>query len=102
MKKMLPAIALCILNASCNQNSSSSKYAKEVWADSEITIQVKKAILTDSSLTPGNRFVSVTTDHGVVTITGDVSNISQMNQIVKKAEGVSGVQKVENQMSLSK
>ncbi len=101
MKNILSVIALCLLSASCNQSPSATDYAKEQSADSVITIKVKEAILTDNSLSPSNRFVSVTTTHGVVVLTGNVSSKEQIEKIVRKAKSVSGVKKVDNQIVLS-
>ena len=70
-------------------------------SDWQLTLKVKEAILSDSLLSPSNRFVSVSTTDGVVTLTGKVSSQEQMKQIIKKAEGISGVKRVDNQMTIS-
>ena len=105
MKQILPVIALCLLGVSCNQSQDSAanydSSSKQDWSDTKITAKVKESILADNSLAPGNRFVSITTTNGVVVITGNVSSAEQMRKIAKKAEGVSGVRRVENQMVLS-
>ncbi len=110
MKKILPALALCILAVSCNQNPPPSAYAKgqasqtmdqSQPADWQITAKVKETLLADTSLSPSNRLVSVNTTDGVVTLTGTVSSQDQMNEIVNKTVSVSGVKSVNNQMTLS-
>ncbi|MBX9922514.1 MAG: BON domain-containing protein [Rhabdochlamydiaceae bacterium] len=103
MKKIIPAIALCLFGVSCTQNQDgySSKEANVDMKDSEITLKVKTVILADDALAPSNRFVSITTNNGVVVITGKVSNADQMRRIAKKAESVSGVKRVDNRMTLS-
>ena len=110
MKKLLSILTICPLLVSWGDSNSSSQEEttdsmnQEMQADQpadwEITLKVKTAILSDSSLSPGNRFVSVTTNDGVVTLKGKVSDRYQMNEIVKAAEKVEGVKKVDNQMSV--
>mgnify|MGYP000293525173 CR=1 FL=1 len=106
MRKILPIIALCVLGVSCNQTQDTG-YGKDnnrstqEWSDTEITTKVKAVILADMSLSPGNRFVSITTTNGVVVITGNVSSADQKRKIAQKAEKVSGVRRVENQMTVS-
>lgn len=111
MKKFLPALALCFISASGNQSPEPCSYGKDTSSNKEdpsqsadwiLTTKVKEAILADSSLSPSNRFVSVSTTDGVVTLTGEVSNQQQMDEIVKKASKISGVKKVKNQMTLAK
>ena len=104
MKKILSIMALCALSASCSQSQDSSPavdHAKKMLSDSEITLKVKQVILMDGSLSPSNRFVSITTTNGVVVITGQVSNADQMQKIADKAKTVDGVKRVDNQMTLS-
>ncbi len=69
-------------------------------ADWQITLKVKTAILADDSLSPSNRFVSITTENGIVTITGKVTDRYQRNEIVKTVQKVPGVKGVEDKMTL--
>lgn len=105
MIKTLLAMTLCTLVASCNSSNyadgQSNQSDSQSQADWQITAKVKEAILSDSSLAPGNRFVSVSTTNGVVTLTGNISSQDQINKIVKKAGSVSGVKRVQNNMLLS-
>jgi osmotically-inducible protein OsmY len=68
--------------------------------DWQLTLKVKAAILGDDSLSPSNRFVSITTENGVVTITGKVTDRYQRNEIVKAAKKVPGVKGVEDKMTI--
>lgn len=107
MKKIFSVLVLSLLFISWNQNQafaeydSSSTEEQSESPDWKLTMKVKAAILGDDSLSPGNRFVSVSTTDGIVTITGKVSDKYQMHEIVKTAESVEGVKKVENQMTIS-
>lgn len=108
MNKFLPILALCALFTSYGLNAAPSDQTnapatpkEEQSPDWQLTVKVKEAILANGELSPSNRFVSVTTTDGVVTLTGNVSTVDQINEIVKTAEGVSGVKKVINQMVVS-
>ena len=110
MKKTLSTLALSALLVSFDQTPPVSndetkeptqKEEQSTSPDWQITLKVKEAILSDSSLSPGNRFVSVSTTDGVVTLTGKVSDQYQINEIVKKAEGIAGVKSVVNKMTVS-
>lgn len=108
MKKALLVPAICLMFCSCAGNSNSNNYVRvnqsqdqSTPADWEITLHVKEALLTDGSLSAGNRFISVSTTNGVVTLTGTVSTRDQMNRIVRTVESVDGVTSVDNQLTIS-
>ncbi|MBX9922510.1 MAG: BON domain-containing protein [Rhabdochlamydiaceae bacterium] len=119
MKKFLLPLVLCVLSVSCKSNPTSNQNNKTIsspsinnpsvnrpsinspFADTEISLRVKEALLGDNSLSPSNRLASVTTKNGVVIISGTIFSANQMEQIIKKAQSVSGVKRVDNQMDLS-
>jgi|GEM_PF-1235090 len=105
MKSIVYILGLSLSFASFTQLSAAGvteKTAEQTDSpDWELTLKVKAAILADDTLSPSNRFVSISTTDGVVTISGKVSSKYQMHEIIKKAESVSGVKKVENQMTVS-
>lgn len=109
MKKLLFFPIICTLFCACNSatvspdgtvriNQSQDQTAPADW---QITLQVKKALLSDNSLALGDKFISVSTTDGVVTLTGEVSTEAQMNKIIKIVRDVKGVVKVNNQLTLS-
>lgn len=57
--------------------------------------------MSDGSLSATSRLVSVTTNNGVVTISGTVASKDDMNRIVRLAKEVDGVKKVDNEMTVS-
>ncbi len=57
--------------------------------------------MSDGSLSATSRLVSVTTNNGVVTISGTVASKDDMNRIIRLAKEVDGVKKVDNQMTVS-
>jgi len=81
---------VCVGQAQNNQHS-----------DWQITSKVKTSIVSDGSLSASSRLVSVTTNNGVVTISGTVASKDDMNRIVQLAKDVDGVKKVDNQMTVS-
>lgn len=108
MKKILLIPAVCLTLFSCGGNSSTNNsvriaqsQADTQSSDWQITLNVKEALLSDGNLSAGNRFISVSTTNGVVTLTGGVSSEDQMNEIVKIVKGVPGVVSVDNQLTIS-
>ena len=105
MKKILSITVLSLLffggQTILSADEEPAKTEQDSTSDWELTLKVKAAILSDDSLSPSNRFVSISTTDGVVTITGKVSDRYQRNEIVKKAESVLGVKQVEDKMTIS-
>ncbi len=108
MKKILFIPALCILCASCNSDSgnvlgysSGNNKEQSQPADWEITANVKKTLLMDSSLSAHARLISVTTNDGVVVLTGTVSSKDERRKVVKMVKSVTGVKSVDNQLTIS-
>ncbi len=101
MKFLALIPALCLVCFGCNNasspNRSSSQESSSDWA---ITTKVKAAILSDSSVSGSARFVSVTTNNGVVTLTGNVPSQADAGRIVKITKNVEGVRSVDNQMNV--
>lgn len=105
MKKLLLIPALCLVCYSCGSGDCCQRNkpveSQETSADWVITTKVKTEILADTSISGSARFVSVSTTDGVVTLTGSVSSKSDRDKIVKIAKNVSGVKKVNNQITIS-
>ncbi len=66
--------------------------------DSTITTKVKAALVADSNLPAGD--ISVTTDKGVVKLTGNVDTSSQYALAAQDASTISGVRIVSNQLTV--
>lgn len=109
MKKLLLLPVTCLIFCACNSatiNSNGSiridqRQDQTAPADWQITLEVKKALLSDNSLSLGDQFISVSTTNGVVTLSGEVSTRAQMDKIIKIVRGVKGVVKVNNQLTVS-
>jgi len=78
-----------------DQDQNDGSYSNADW---QITMSVKKAIMTDSNVSMSARFVSVSTTDGVVTLTGNVATQEQYRMIEKTVKGVAGVRSVNNQL----
>lgn len=79
-------------------SSDNNSVDKSDWG---ITLRVKQALLSDSALSISSRFVNVTTNNGVVTLTGTVPSAREMSEIIYRIKNVEGVKKVNNQMRVS-
>ena len=127
MKKILFIPAICILCVSCNDNSNkpnknsndSNRNSEECSvgnsneytnrnnqmqsqpADWDITAHVKKSLMSDNSLSSSARLISVTTNNGVVTLTGTVVNAEESRKVVRIVKSVPGVMSVDNQLTVS-
>jgi osmotically-inducible protein OsmY len=69
-------------------------------ADRALRRKVYAAIGTDKSINAGN--ISVRAKNGVVTLTGSVSDTSQIGKVEEIAKGVAGVTSVTNKLSVTK
>jgi len=110
VKKILLIPAICAMVVSCNNgsgsggagyNGNSQQSNSTQPSDWEITANVKKDLLADSSLSASARMASVTTNNGVVTLTGTVASKEESDQVVKIVKNVSGVSGVDNQLTIS-
>ena len=57
--------------------------------------------MMDGSLSAHARMISVTTNNGVVTLTGTVASSAESHKIVKMVKSVSGVNSVDNQLKVA-
>lgn len=112
MKKLLFIPAICILCASCGNNSSNpngnsnscsngNNQMQSQPSDWEITANVKKNLMSDNSLSSSARMISVTTNNGVVTLSGTVASSEENRKVVKMVKDVCGVKNVDNQLTIA-
>ncbi|TKI08627.1 molecular chaperone OsmY [Martelella alba] len=74
------------------------KSAANYMDDSAVTAKVKSALVSDKGINSND--ISVTTVHGVVTLSGYVADQEQVDHAVTAAKGVEGVSSVDNQLHL--
>src|SRR5512140_1257653 len=80
--------------------STSARYAsRDSISDTVISGKIKAGILTDPGM--GGADVSVNTDHGVVTLTGNVKSQEQTAIASAHAQRQDGVMRVDNHLSLN-
>ncbi len=112
MKKnlLIPALcSICAMLVSCGGNSGNlnaestdnSTENAQTMPDWEITARVKKTLMIDGSLSASARMTSVTTNNGVVTLTGTVANKEERSKVVAMVKGVSGVVSVDDQLTVA-
>jgi hyperosmotically inducible periplasmic protein len=80
--------------------SGAADRAGNAVTDAAITAAVKTKLLGDSK-TPGMK-IDVDTQHGVVTLSGEVANASERTNAVKVARGTDGVKRVVNKLTIAK
>jgi len=69
--------------------------------DMEITQAIRKAVTADDSLSVNAHNVKIITNGGVVTLRGPVKSEQERASIAKKAQEVSGVTRVNNQLEVA-
>jgi hyperosmotically inducible periplasmic protein len=74
--------------------------AKENVSDRELMQQIRKAIITDKSLSTYGKNVKVISQHGKVTLKGPVHTEDERNSIEAKAVQVAGAANVTNQIEV--
>lgn len=92
-----PAIALSETPAA--QASATSVSPPDSIADTMITARIKAAMLADPSMAGSD--ISVNTDHGVVTLTGNVKSGEQTGIASAHAQRQDGVMRVDSQLSMN-
>lgn len=103
---MLPALAAGSPTYNSNPNStktatsmSNSASGGTVTSDDDITKQVKSRLASMSNLQDAT--INVSTQEGKVTLTGSVSSKDQENAAKSAAQGIPGVKKVDDDLSVS-
>ena len=71
-------------------------------SDVEITRRIRRAIVKDDSLSTNAHNVKIITRHGAVTLRGPVASEEEKQMVAKKAEGINGVGKIDNQLEVAK
>ncbi|MFT3695944.1 MAG: BON domain-containing protein [Kofleriaceae bacterium] len=71
-------------------------------SDVELMANIRKAIVSDSSLSTNAHNCKVIANNGVVTLTGPVVSADEKTKVETLAANVSGVTKVVNQLDVTK
>ncbi len=103
MKKNLLLIpVLCLFCCACQDRPRTGAQVQEASLDDwQLTANVKTAIMTDTTISASAKLVSVNSSKGVVTLTGTVPTQDDKTKIEAIVKGVTGVTKVDNQITVS-
>lgn len=102
------AIPLMLLGASCSREdrqearSDASRVAKNIesgTSDAVVTTKVKSALLADAQV-KGTQ-VEVTTNNGVVTLSGSVATPEEKQRAEQVARTIDGVRSVRNEVTVA-
>jgi hyperosmotically inducible protein len=96
--------------AACNRESEapapstarpadSTHSTTQAMDDAGITTRVKTALIAESQL--NSRGIDVDTRDGIVTLSGSVPDKAQSDRAAQVAQGIGGVRRVENRLSVS-
>jgi osmotically-inducible protein OsmY len=82
-------------------DAATAQEQAETSTDRALTREIRQAIAADDSLSTNARNVTVITSGGVVTLRGPVANEQERNAIAAKAEGTTGVKRLDNQLEVA-
>ena len=69
-------------------------------ADREVTANIRKAVVSDDSLSTNAHNVKIITQNGVVTLRGPVKSAAEKASVAAKARQVAGVKRVDDQLEI--
>lgn len=82
------------------QHDTSQQQEVQSNPDLQISMKIKSVVMSDSNLSAAARFVSVSTQDGVVTLTGTVSSENDSHMLESKVKSITGVKEVNNQLMI--
>jgi hyperosmotically inducible protein len=74
----------------------------ESEADRTLTQQIRRAVVTDDSLSTTAKNIKIITVDGVVTLRGPVQNPREKEIIEAKAQQIAGADKIDNQLEVKR
>jgi len=83
-----------------NSNYQTPVNQLENDADRTITQDIRKALISDNSLSMNAKNIKIITRHGVVTLRGVVNSNQEKDTIALKAQRIRGIQQVDNQLEV--
>ena len=83
-----------------NQPPETASTAKLNKADRELTQQIRKAIVSDKSLSIQAHNIKILTNNGAVTLKGQVKTDEEKKAVEDKAAGVAGAGKVTSELTV--
>ena len=70
-------------------------------SDVDLTRRIRQAIVKDGALSTNAHNVKIMTVNGVVTLRGPVANAAEKASVAAKAQDVTGVKQVDNQLEIA-
>jgi len=89
---------LAVLPLACTKTEQAATETKSQIGDASITAAVKSKFAADDLVAA--RDINVTTDHGVVALTGKVNSQTEMDRAVEIAQNTEGVRTVRSYLSI--
>lgn len=80
----------------------STRAPKAASSDTQMTMKVRQAIMSDTALGADAHNVRVSTKNGTVTLRGKVGSQQDKDMIVQKAQEVAGASNVKDNLSVAK
>jgi osmotically-inducible protein OsmY len=84
-----------------NSASPTADQQKENQPDRQLTQQIRRAIITDKSLSTYGHNVKIVTQDGMVTLKGPVRSDDEKQAIEAKAKQIAGADKVTDQLEVA-
>lgn len=97
------SVSTAVSNSADSANAALTKQSQaagQAINDTEITAKVKSLLLNEPGLKSLN--ISVETNNGIVTLSGLADSQANINNAIKLAEKVPGVQSVSDKLSIAK
>ncbi len=87
-------------NNKVQNRSQTAEHQKETTSDRELTAKIRRAVVSDKSLSTYGHNVKIITTGGLVTLKGPVHSEEEKQSIAAKAAEVVGQDKVTNQITV--
>lgn len=83
-----------------NPDAMTAGQQSNAKSDVELTREIRRAVMKDSSLSMTAHNVKIITANGAVTLRGPVNSEQEKTVIGKKAEAIAGADKVDNELEV--
>jgi hyperosmotically inducible periplasmic protein len=105
MKSILSTVSLAVAMGICapvwaDSTDAANAPSSQPGTDGWITTKVKAELVATKGISSGD--ISVTTNNGVVTLSGNVDSKAQIQKAVAVAKGIKGVHDVDSSALMSK
>lgn len=74
----------------------------ETDQDRNITARIRQSLMRDDSLSSNAKNIKIITINGMVTLRGPVATAAEKDAVARKAQGIVGVNKIDNQIEVTR